>query len=527
MSSIPYRRHGLSILSLLSVISLAGCGAEPDLTASEPRSTAPAEWAAWPRAALERSAAEVETPSQSRLSEQALRVRDEARLVTSRGMAVDLTGVTASAPTAERALAALAACQPNAWAVQPQVAPGRILAGVAYGDGLYVAVGDSGEILTSGNGTAWSDLSTASSPFSYLDVAYGNGTFVAVGTEGRISLLSGPVTGTVSFGSGFVLGHVAYGNGAWVVTGAYLDASFHWYSLIIASTDGGLSWNVVSSIPASGATTAGRGVAFGNGVFVVTGQEGDVYSSSNGTTWSYAAYVPGAAFKFVASGGGQFVAGTSNGRLYKSTTGQSWSLDATPSTLAWFSGAYLDGVWVVVGQGGQIASSAGSGSWVSRSSGTSNSLEDVTAGPAAWVSVGTSNPGNQRIVTSSCPLPDLAPFTPSGWSAPIVVSNQPGTSTNSAVITTAQSVYIDLAWANFGNADAGPFTVLLTLQGSSLVTASSTGLLSLSGQGVTDIQLNPLPAGTYTLTVRVDDGNAVQESNEANNSYTRTFTVSP
>jgi hypothetical protein len=518
---MPSNRHNgcwLSVLSLSAVAFLTGCdvGAEgPEL----------------PRAVLSRTAAVIEPASQPSASAQlSLYLRGaphERRLDASAGTPVALPSVAMGTAAAGQELSTLAACQPSTWVVQPQVGPGQVLTGVAYGNGLYVAVGYNGEILTSNNGTSWSDLSPTSKPFHYLDVAFGGGAFVAVGADGRIDVLSGPNAGAVSFGTGFVLSHVAYGNGTWVVAGGYLAPSFQWYSLIIASTDGGLSWNAVDLRPASGALSTHRGAAFGNGTFVVTSATGDFLYSSDGTTWLDGGNVPGAWFNFVTFGGGRFLAGSDNGGLYRSYSGVDWTLDATLGSVDWFDGAYHDGVWVVVGESGSIASSSSGGSWTYRSSGTSNQLEAVAGGPGTWVAVGTSDPGNQRIVTASCPTPDLAPFTPSGWSAPLVLSTQPGTSTQSAVITAAQSIYIDVAWGNFGNANAGAFTVGLTLQGSPLGTLSSTGLAALSGQGMTDLVLSPLPAGTYTLTMRVDDGSVVAESNENNNTYSRTFTVVP
>src|SRR5690606_19716975 len=59
------------------------------------------------------------------------------------------------------------------------------LYGVAYGNGLWVAVGATGTILTSTNGTPW--VGRASGTTSHLrGVAYGNDLWVAVGDSGTI-----------------------------------------------------------------------------------------------------------------------------------------------------------------------------------------------------------------------------------------------------------------------------------------------------------------------------------------------------
>ncbi len=62
------------------------------------------------------------------------------------------------------------------------------LYGVTYGKNTFVAVGRSGTILTSSDGTTWTQTSSIS-PNKYLkyleEVGYGNNTFVAVGYWAR------------------------------------------------------------------------------------------------------------------------------------------------------------------------------------------------------------------------------------------------------------------------------------------------------------------------------------------------------
>jgi len=62
---------------------------------------------------------------------------------------------------------------------------GKKLNGVAYGkdlngNGLFVAVGGGGTILTSPDGITWT-LQTSGTSNTLYGIAYGNGRFVAVG----------------------------------------------------------------------------------------------------------------------------------------------------------------------------------------------------------------------------------------------------------------------------------------------------------------------------------------------------------
>ena len=93
--------------------------------------------------------------------------------------------------------------------------------GVAYGNGLFVAVGGLGfgTILTSPDGVSWTERTSGTyNPLS--SVTYGNGTFVAVGEGGTILTSPDGVSWTerASPTKDFLNG-VAYGNGTFVAVG--------------------------------------------------------------------------------------------------------------------------------------------------------------------------------------------------------------------------------------------------------------------------------------------------------------------
>jgi hypothetical protein len=62
---------------------------------------------------------------------------------------------------------------------------GHSLYDVTYGNGLFVAVGEDGIILTSPDGVNWTRQIPPTGNWLY-GVTYGNGTFVAVGDRGII-----------------------------------------------------------------------------------------------------------------------------------------------------------------------------------------------------------------------------------------------------------------------------------------------------------------------------------------------------
>ncbi|MDF2630756.1 MAG: cell wall/surface repeat protein [Symbiobacteriaceae bacterium] len=90
---------------------------------------------------------------------------------------------------------------------------------LAYGDGIFVAVGVMGTGLASANGRVWA---VGSMPFQgwLFDVTYGNGVFVAVGEEGTIlTSTNGLVWTQQASGTTERLEAVAYGQGQFMVVG--------------------------------------------------------------------------------------------------------------------------------------------------------------------------------------------------------------------------------------------------------------------------------------------------------------------
>jgi hypothetical protein len=90
--------------------------------------------------------------------------------------------------------------------------------GVTYGNGLFVAVGAKGTILTSPDGVSWTPR-TSGTDSSLFGVTYGNGLFVAVGAKGTILTSPDGVSWTQRISGGYRLNGVAYGNGLFVAVG--------------------------------------------------------------------------------------------------------------------------------------------------------------------------------------------------------------------------------------------------------------------------------------------------------------------
>lgn len=163
----------------------------------------------------------------------------------------------------------------------------------------------------------------------------------------------------------------------------------------------------------------------------------------------------------------------------------------------------------------------------SLSAGTHTIMITADATYAVTESNENDNSCTKTITVTTPALPNLTPYQPSGWSDRIVVSRTAGTTTDSTGLTTADTLYLDWAVINNGTAaTAATFNSTLFVDGVGTYTwLTSPPMNANTWQQVLDYSLGSLSAGTHTLTISVDYGGAIAESNESDNSYTKTITV--
>jgi hypothetical protein len=245
---------------------------------------------------------------------------------------------------------------------------------VTYGNGLFVAVGAVGAILTSPDGVTWTQRTPPTD--NWLEgVAYGNGTFVAVGAKGTILTSPDGVTWTQqTSGTDNYLFGVTYGNGLFVAVGKW--------GTILTSPDG-VSWTA----RASGTSNWLRGVTYGNGLFVAVG-DGAILTSPDGASWTARASGTGYWLYAVTYGNGLFVAVGPNGAILTSPDGVTWTQRTSGTGYSLHGVTYGNGLFVAAGWNGTILTSPDGVTWTQRTSPTINWLEGVTYGNGTFVAVG-------------------------------------------------------------------------------------------------------------------------------------------
>lgn len=145
--------------------------------------------------------------------------------------------------------------------------PSRVmLKGIAYGAGLYVAVGQAGTILTSADGSAW-DTVPRPAMTNLSDIAFGGGLFAAVGGGGEVWTSPDGKAWTIikdNFRTRF-LNAIAWGHDGFLAVGG--GNEFHY------SADG-RTWRS-SYVSSNDAFTS---VAYGDSMYLVSGDLGNLYS---------------------------------------------------------------------------------------------------------------------------------------------------------------------------------------------------------------------------------------------------------
>lgn len=292
-------------------------------------------------------------------------------------------------------LDATIATSPDAitWTIRRMSTANPTLNGVAFANGLFVAVGmgtsdsiGAGLIMTSTNGIDWTINSTVAATYSaqYSEVLYGGGTWVVSGSGSNILTSTDGLNWTSrSFPSGVIPGTGSYGAGKFV-----LSASGN---TVITSPDG-ITWTRTAVAGAIGASSPYLpDVTFGGGKFVAVGRDsnfvGVAYTSSDGTTWTQVPTIANAGgntgFLSVVTDGTKFVAAGGAG-VFSSADGTSWTkqTSALPSSARQLgpqaenvsAASFANGQFFVLGIYGSITTSADGTTWTRRSTGTVNDL---------------------------------------------------------------------------------------------------------------------------------------------------------
>ena len=123
--------------------------------------------------------------------------------------------------------------------------------------------------------------------------------------------------------------------------------------------------------------------------------------------------------------------------------------------------------------------------------------------------------------------PNLRPFQPDGWSDAIVVSKRQDSNSDTLELNASDRLYVDFAVINSGSAStAKPFRIELYLNGRLWEIFEVRSPLDPQVYRFhEDYAIRRLAIGTHTLRIVADAGEAILESDESDNEYTKTIVV--
>jgi hypothetical protein len=255
---------------------------------------------------------------------------------------------------------------------------------VAVGNSAAVFAGDYNYASTSPPGvTAWLPPTTFPPGFtSNLSSVTHSGQLVALGRDGSILTSSDGLAWTLAPSSNFVP--------STGMNGIFFAAPFY-----VVVGDGGkifTSTDLATWIqPASNTIQDLYSVTFLNGRFIVTGANGTLLTSADAATWSAPvshtlSALRGAAFGTF-SGGPQYVVVGDAGTVVTSSDATIWNPIAPPLA-ANLTGVVFGSRFVAVGQGGAAAYSDDGLNWTQTTAGT-NDLARVLFLPGTYIAVGS------------------------------------------------------------------------------------------------------------------------------------------
>lgn len=383
---------------------------------------------------------------------------------------------------------------------------------VAYGNGMWVGSAEGGKVVTSTDGSSWTErtVDTATTPYaeSFLNVTYGGGKWVVVGNSGHIFTSNNGINWTEhSINTADNLSGITYANSTYVIVA---NSGNIYYS------SDAVTWT--NTKPASDDFL---GVAYGNSIFVAVGANGIAYSSPDGATWTNRGPIAGSSSVYsVRFLNGSFYA-TSDGKIVTSTNGTSWN---TAQTISGASGAvfyditYSAGKYVIVGDlngnftNGVILASTDGTSWTTETPNSTPVLYGIAANSNQFTAVGDSGAIRTQAIAAASTDATLSALTiDQGTLSPTFASGTTSYSASVAYTVTSVNITPTVNQANATVKVNGTTTTSGSAQAVSLSVGSNSIPVVVTAQDAST---------TKTYTINVTRAAASTDANLSN------FTIS-
>ncbi|CCG98769.1 hypothetical protein FAES_0758 [Fibrella aestuarina BUZ 2] len=267
---------------------------------------------------------------------------------------------------------------------------------VNYGDGQWITVGSSGKIMTSIDGSTWTNRNSNTKE-DLTAIAHRPGQWVAVGSNGTTITSPNGIDWTVHVtdpANGF--SGVDFGADRWVAVGKTNNVRVG-YGIMYTSTDG-INW---TNQPIAQQLSYGLNrVEYINNTWYLVGGN-LIATSKDGLEWTPRSLKGKPSFvTSIAYGAGLYVAGDIDGYYLTSTDGINWPELRINADMSVSNVSYGDGYWLAVGNDYTrrhlLWASTDGTHWQGVDIPSTNSINAVHYANGRWVAVG----GAYSILTS-------------------------------------------------------------------------------------------------------------------------------
>lgn len=229
---------------------------------------------------------------------------------------------------------------------------------IVYGGGKFVVTANGlGAVLVSTDGTTWTPQAFGAGAPSLQGIAYGNGVFVAPASQSNVAYYStdGIAWATATMPTASRWNDIEFANGTFVAIGINTNGSA---STIAATSTNGITWTQ-RTLPVSANWS---GITYGNGVFLAVANGTSVAATSaDGITWTQRTLPSSSAWTRPMYGGGLFVVPVyASATVVTSRDGINWTTGTLPTTANWSAFAYGGGKFVLANfyAGGAVPASS-------------------------------------------------------------------------------------------------------------------------------------------------------------------------
>jgi len=264
---------------------------------------------------------------------------------------------------------------------------------VIWNNSQLVLVGDNtdnkpinkpGAVYTSMDGNTWTLRNQGTTTIPLNSVIWTGQKFVAIGSGGKIlTSPDGIVWTSISISYTSTLSSIAYSGTIYVAHGNG--------DTLLTSTDAA-QW----TIRTTGYTNQIRSSCWARNNFIAVGDSGIIINSMDGITWEKNTSPASRTLSSVLWNGKTFCAVGDTGTVLASSDGLAWSLKSTEPHPKLHSIIWGNNLFVALGESGSVYTSPDGLAWTNRTSGTTTLLNEVTWNGAKYVAIGTNGP----IITS-------------------------------------------------------------------------------------------------------------------------------